>query len=63
MRTLDPQGKFSDSAPDRWTWVGVDLERCCGPNGFDAGKDGCTCCVQHARPKDKCPPAPFYTSR
>ncbi|GBF99231.1 L-gulonolactone oxidase [Raphidocelis subcapitata] len=62
-RTLDPQGKFRDSAPDRWTWAGVDLERCCGPNGFDAQREGCACTVRHERPRDKCPPPPFYTSR
>lgn len=63
MRALDPAGKFRDSAPDRWTWAGVDLERCCGDAGFDATKEGCACRVTHARAKDQCPPPPFYTSR
>ena len=63
VRMLDPHGKFRDSAPDRWTWAGVDLERCCGPEGFDAARDGCTCKVAHARSQEQCPPAPFYSTR
>lgn len=63
VRELDPGGKFADSAPDRWTWAGVDLARCCGADGFDAARPGCACRVSHARPAADCPPPPFYTSR
>ena len=63
MRALDPHGKWADNAPDRWTWLGVDLEACCGPEGFRAGAPGCSCSVRHAVAKDQCPPAPFYTVR
>ncbi|KAI8472715.1 MAG: hypothetical protein J3K34DRAFT_519583 [Monoraphidium minutum] len=63
VRALDPGGKFRDSAPDRWTWAGVDLDRCCGPDGFDGAREGCACRVAHARPREDCPPPPFYTMR
>jgi hypothetical protein len=63
VRALDPGGKFRDSAPDRWTWAGVDLKRCCGADGFDASRTGCECRVRHERAKDTCPPPPFYTYR
>jgi hypothetical protein len=63
VRELDPAGKFRDSAPDRWTWAGVDLEGCCGPNGFDTSKKGCTCRVRHSRSAEQCPPPPYYTTR
>lgn len=62
VRALDPRGKFAGAAPDRWTWAGVDLARCCTRDGFDATKAGCACRVAHARPKEDCPPAPFYTT-
>lgn len=63
LRALDPNGKFQDSAPDRWTWAGVDLGKCCGPEGFRTSTPGCECKVQHERAMSDCPPAPFYTSR
>lgn len=63
MRTLDPEGKFRDSAPDRWNWAGVDLGSCCGPQGFEADKEVCVCKVKHARSMEQCAPPPFYTNR
>jgi hypothetical protein len=63
VRALDPAGKFSDSAPDRWAWEGVDLEACCGSDGFRSGAPGCECRVRHARAAADCPPPPGYSSR
>ncbi|KAL6752479.1 hypothetical protein V8C86DRAFT_2752850 [Haematococcus lacustris] len=63
LRQLDPGAKFTDSAPDRWNWQGVDLDGCCGPDGFLVNKPNCTCSVQHARDATSCPPAPHYTNR
>lgn len=63
LRALDPTGKFLDSAPAIWTWAGMDLDACCGPDGFTSKAPGCQCKVQHARAMSDCPPAPFYTSR
>lgn len=62
-KALDPDGKFTDSAPDRWTWEGVDLALCCGDQGFLKDKEGCKCVVKHHRTLDSCPPAPYYTNR
>eukprot|EP00879_Flechtneria_rotunda_P014556 GHRR01015211.1.p1 GENE.GHRR01015211.1~~GHRR01015211.1.p1 ORF type:complete len:664 (+),score=177.73 GHRR01015211.1:545-2536(+) len=63
VKTLDPSDKFADSAPDRWNWEGVDLDKCCGPMGFTVGVEGCQCKVNHKRSMEQCPPAPFYTYR
>ncbi|PNH11479.1 D-arabinono-1,4-lactone oxidase [Tetrabaena socialis] len=63
VRQLDPKDKLRDSAPDRWTWEGVPLEQCCGPDGFRRGDPACTCRVKHARTAATCPPPPFYTYR
>uniref|UniRef100_A0A383W2W4 Uncharacterized protein n=1 Tax=Tetradesmus obliquus TaxID=3088 RepID=A0A383W2W4_TETOB len=63
VKQLDLTGKFADSAPDRWTWQGVDLDKCCGAEGFKAGVQGCACKVQHARSMEQCGAAPFYTYR
>ncbi len=63
VQQLDPNGKFRDSAPDRWTWEGVDLAGCCTAEGFNATRPGCTCTVRHARSAEDCPPAPYYTYR
>ncbi|KAG1678617.1 hypothetical protein FOA52_012624 [Chlamydomonas sp. UWO 241] len=60
---LDPSNKFADSAPDRWTWAGVDLEACCGPDGFAHGTPGCDCVVKHEKSAADCPPSPYYTYR
>lgn len=60
---LDPTNKFADSASDRWTWAGVDLPRCCGPDGFNATLPRCTCRVAHTRSVEDCPPSPYYTNR
>ncbi|KAG2493001.1 hypothetical protein HYH03_008665 [Edaphochlamys debaryana] len=62
VQQLDPTGKFSH-AEDRWTWRGVPLERCCGPQGFNASAPGCVCAVQHDRNASACPPPPYYTYR
>lgn len=62
-RQLDPTGKFSDQAPDRWNWDGANLETCCGTDGYKLGSPGCECRVRHARALADCPPAPFYTNR
>jgi len=60
VRALRAEDKFASAAPDRWTWRGVDLEACCGSDGFRADRPGCVCRVEHARAKEDCPPAPFY---
>jgi hypothetical protein len=52
--------KFASAAPDRWTWEGVDLEGCCDPERGFVASERCVCRVAHARPKESCPPAPFY---
>lgn len=66
LTALDPSGgaKFADSSVGFWNWDGVDLGRCCGPDGFDSAKEGCLCrgAVRHLRRKEDCPPAPFYSS-
>jgi hypothetical protein len=63
VKQLDPTGKFTDSAADRWNWQGVDLEKCCGSEGFRSGVEGCECKVQHERSMVQCGAAPFYTYR
>ncbi|GAX78596.1 hypothetical protein CEUSTIGMA_g6035.t1 [Chlamydomonas eustigma] len=61
---LDPTNKFADSAPDRWTWEGVDLASCCSMDkGFLREKAGCSCNVKHERNVSSCPPSPYYTNR
>ncbi|GAX85295.1 hypothetical protein CEUSTIGMA_g12712.t1 [Chlamydomonas eustigma] len=61
---LDPTNKFADSAPDRWTWEGVDLASCCSMDkGFLREKAGCSCNVKHDRNVSSCPPSPYYTNR
>lgn len=44
VRELDPQNKFAGLS-DVWSWEGVDLERCCGPDGFSAQ---CKCDTQRS---------------
>ena len=63
VQQLDPGSKFVGSAPDRWTWAGVDMARCCGPTGFMREQPGCTCTVAHERQAKDCPPPPYYTNR
>ena len=62
VQQLDPDSKFVGSAPDRWTWAGVDMARCCGPTGFMHEQPGCTCTVMHERQAKDCPPPPYYTN-
>ena len=47
----------------RWNWDGVDLDACCGPNGFLHNTTGCVCKVAHKRNVSDCPPSPYYTNR
>ncbi|EFJ52629.1 hypothetical protein VOLCADRAFT_85802 [Volvox carteri f. nagariensis] len=59
-------GKFRDSAPDRWNWNGVNLERCCMPDrGFLRPEEDpkCVCKVTQPRAAETCPPPPYYTYR
>eukprot|EP00775_Hariotina_reticulata_P010758 gene10758-10914_t len=63
IKALDPGGKFSDASSHVWTWQGVDLTKCCGPEGFVVQQDACQCRVQHVRSMSSCPPPPFYTGR
>lgn len=63
VRALDPKGKFSDSAADRWNWKGAGLDYCCTEAGYDTSKEGCTCNVVRTKAVNECPPPPFYTSR
>ncbi|GLC54135.1 hypothetical protein PLESTB_000827700 [Pleodorina starrii] len=66
VRQLDPNGKFQDSAPDRWNWDGVPLDSCCVADvGFKrAAEDpACVCKVAHKRSAEDCPPPPYYTYR
>lgn len=58
---LDPEGKFRDSANDRWNWEGADLDACCTELGYDRSREGCTCDVIPVKSIEDCPPPPFYT--
>jgi len=60
---LDPTGKFTGGAVDRWTWEGVDMTACCGPQGFMAKKQGCSCNVLHKKWESDCGSPPYYTNR
>ena len=44
VREMDPQNKFA-SLSDTWSWEGVDLEGCCGPDGFSSQ---CQCRVSRS---------------
>ncbi|EFJ42445.1 hypothetical protein VOLCADRAFT_97460 [Volvox carteri f. nagariensis] len=44
-------GKFRDSAPDRWNWNGVNLERCCMPDrGFLRPEEDPKCVCKVTQP-------------
>jgi FAD/FMN-containing dehydrogenase len=61
VRAVDPNGKFADASPDRFTWRGARLDDgCCGPSGFLSHKPGCVCRVSHERARESCPPPPYY---
>jgi hypothetical protein len=55
--------KLGGPCARRWTWSGIDMAACCGPEGFKVDQAGCSCTVKHARDPKTCPPAPYYSDR
>jgi hypothetical protein len=68
VRLLDPTGKFADASDgDRWNWAGTgvvdDEDGCCDQQRGFLGREQperCSCRVRHGRPRESCPPPPYY---